>query len=144
MKPLPHWSTLAWLALCPSVLMAFQGDAKPVVDTLGLKPPQGAIVVFNGNNLDGWVQLDGKTPANWPVRDGILTVGNGNIMTQRRFGDFQLHLEFNIPYMPAARGQARGNSGVFRPAATSFRCSIPTSSGSRAMTVARSTSRPMM
>ena len=29
-------------------------------------------------------------------------------MTQKRFGDFQLHLEFNVPYMPdAARSGAR-------------------------------------
>ena len=34
-------------------------------------------------------------------------------MTQKRFGNFQLHLEFNVPYMPKARGQGRGNSGVY-------------------------------
>ena len=34
-------------------------------------------------------------------------------MTEKRFGDFQLHLEFNVPYMPKERGQARGNSGVY-------------------------------
>jgi hypothetical protein len=34
-------------------------------------------------------------------------------MTRKRFGDFQLHLEFNVPYLPKEHGQARGNSGVF-------------------------------
>ena len=34
-------------------------------------------------------------------------------MTEKRFGNFQLHLEFNVPYMPKARGQGRGNSGVY-------------------------------
>ena len=29
------------------------------------------------------------------------------------FQDFNLHLEFMLPYMPAARGQARANSGVY-------------------------------
>jgi hypothetical protein len=34
-------------------------------------------------------------------------------MTEKKFSDFQLHLEFNVPYMPKAKGQARGNSGVY-------------------------------
>jgi hypothetical protein len=71
------------------------------------------MVLLSGTNLQGWVKLDGKTIADWPITDGIMTVGTGNIMTGKRFGDFQLHLEFNVPYMPQARGQARGNSGVY-------------------------------
>ena len=80
---------------------------------MGAKPPEGAIVLFDGTSLQGWVKQDGKMPADWPVDAGIFTVGHGNIMTQNRFGDFQLHLEFNVPYMPTQRGQGRGNSGVF-------------------------------
>ena len=34
-------------------------------------------------------------------------------MTQERFTDFMLHLEFMTPNMPEATGQAKGNSGVF-------------------------------
>jgi hypothetical protein len=40
-------------------------------------------------------------------------VGKGSIRTKAEFGDFRLHVEFNVPYMPAAKGQARGNSGVY-------------------------------
>jgi hypothetical protein len=49
------------------------------------------------------------------VKDGIFTVGagHGDIRTKHAFGDFKLHLEFNVPYMPKAQGQARGNSGVY-------------------------------
>ena len=30
----------------------------------------------------------------------------GDIQTRERYGDFQLHVEFNVPYMPDAQGQA--------------------------------------
>jgi hypothetical protein len=88
-------------------------NEKPGDATLGARPPEGALVLFGGDTLEGWVQTDGKTPAAWPVADAVMTVGRQNIMTVKRFGSFQLHLEFNVPYMPSARGQARGNSGVF-------------------------------
>ncbi len=80
---------------------------------MGAKPPEGAVVLFEGTGLQGWVKGDGKSPANWPVADGILTVGRGNIQTGKSFGNVQLHLEFNVPYMPKAHGQGRGNSGVY-------------------------------
>ena len=34
-------------------------------------------------------------------------------MTEKTFGNFELHVEFNVPYMPDAHGQGRGNSGVY-------------------------------
>jgi hypothetical protein len=113
MKLVPRFHALFWLALCPSAILAYQGDSRSTDVTLGARPPEGAIAVFDGKNLEAWVKLDGKTPAAWPVHEGIFTVGRGNIMTRKRFGDFQLHLEFNVPYMPKARGQGRGNSGVY-------------------------------
>jgi hypothetical protein len=104
------------LSLIAATLGASTAAAvEPNDSTLGAKPPVDAIVLFNGKNLDGWVKSDGKTPADWPVSDGIVTVArrHGSIMTKNRFGDFRLHIEFNVPYMPQARGQARGNSGVY-------------------------------
>ncbi len=101
------------LLLVTAVALGLFGATKPNDATLGQKPPADAIVLFNGKDLEGWVKRDGKAPAAWPVEDGIFTVGQGNIMTAKPFGDFQLHLEFNVPYMPKAKGQARGNSGVY-------------------------------
>lgn len=89
-------------------------DAPKLSDeTLGARPPEGAVVLL-GHQFDGWVGNGGE-PATWPFTDGILAVGpgQGNIHTAAKFGSGQLHLEFNVPLMPDARGQARGNSGVY-------------------------------
>ena len=103
---------LAFL-LTASFSVTATAQEKPSDATIGAKPPEGAIVLFDGKGLEGWVKRDGKTPADWPVADGIFTVGHGDILTDKPFGDFKLHLEFNVPYMPKARGQGRGNSGVY-------------------------------
>lgn len=71
--------------------------------TLGAKPPQDAIVLFDGSNADEWNK--GK------VEDGLLA--NNDPTTKRKFGSYHLHLEFRTPYKPFARGQGRGNSGVY-------------------------------
>ena len=35
-------------------------------------------------------------------------------MTKEKFdGQFKLHVEFRVPYVPKATGQGRGNSGVY-------------------------------
>jgi hypothetical protein len=72
-------------------------------------------VLFDGTDLSKWVSTHDGTPARWSVQDGVMTVakGSGNIETRRRFGNYQLHLEWRIPQHIAGDGQARGNSGVF-------------------------------
>jgi Domain of Unknown Function (DUF1080) len=90
---------------------ALAEDPKPNDKTIGLKPPEGATVLLGGS-LEPWTKGDGKA-AEWPVVDGVATVAKGNIQTRGKFADFQMHLEFNVPYMPTAKGQARGNSGVY-------------------------------
>ncbi|MGC1464054.1 MAG: DUF1080 domain-containing protein [Terracidiphilus sp.] len=82
--------------------------------TLGA-PPSDAIVLFDGTNQDEWVSIGGKSPAQWVVANGVLTVdkSKGGIETRRRFKDYQLHVEWCIPSNITGSGQARGNSGVF-------------------------------
>ncbi|SIO64686.1 protein of unknown function [Singulisphaera sp. GP187] len=106
---------VATVSLAWSIPFVVADEAKPGDATLGQPAPEGATVVFGGENLDGWVKTDAKTPAGWVVQDGILIVkpGEGAIQTEKSFGDFQLHVEFNVPYMPDKKGQARGNSGVY-------------------------------
>jgi len=78
--------------------------------------PSDAIILFDGKNLDEWVSVkDSKSPAEWTVADGVITVNKskGNIQTKRTFTDYQLHIEWKIPSNITGSGQARGNSGVF-------------------------------
>jgi len=78
-------------------------------------PASDAIVLFNGKNLNEWVSTRVKSPAKWTVADGVLTVNKagGNIETKRAFKNYQLHIEWRIPWNITGTGQARGNSGVF-------------------------------
>jgi Domain of Unknown Function (DUF1080) len=76
-------------------------------------PPKDAIVLFDGRDLSGWAQRRSGRPATWKIEDGAMVAGGGDIVTTQKFTDFQLHVEFNVPLMPNARGQARGNSGVY-------------------------------
>jgi hypothetical protein len=42
-----------------------------------------------------------------------ITPGAGAIISKRRFRDQRVHVEFRTPFEPDARGQGRGNSGVY-------------------------------
>jgi hypothetical protein len=74
-------------------------------------PVWGApIKLFNGKNLDGWHDYTGGYfPLNghWTVVDGnLVSPGHGlELATDRKFGDFKLHLEFKIG--------PNANSGVY-------------------------------
>ncbi|HXR40154.1 MAG TPA: DUF1080 domain-containing protein [Terracidiphilus sp.] len=52
--------------------------------------------LFNGKDLTGW-KMSRPGPPNWTVQDGnLVSPGNGpEIISDRRFQDFSLHIEFN-------------------------------------------------
>ena len=93
-------------------------DPVPKVITTGKTPldaPSDAVILFDGKNLDQWVTVKDKSPANWTVSKGVLTVNKaaGNIETRQSFTNYQLHIEWKIPEKISLTGQSRGNSGIF-------------------------------
>ena len=95
--------------------------------TLGLKPPTGAVVLFNGEDMHQWEHTDGRDPT-WSVLKNqcIQTVsrkGNfnkneengigGDIVTKEGFGSMKFHMEFRYAVEPNKSSQGRGNSGLF-------------------------------
>lgn len=71
--------------------------------TLGAPAPEGAVVLFDGSSADAWV--------NGKMEDGLLLATG--CTSKQSFKGYRLHLEFRTPYKPFARGQQRGNSGVY-------------------------------
>ena len=74
--------------------------------TLNKEPPKGAVVLFDGT----------KEAAKNNFQRGQIVMENllrHDVETNAKFGDHQLHLEFRLPFMPYARGQGRGNSGMY-------------------------------
>jgi len=102
---------ICWIA---TPLLAQQPATAPS-PTLGAPPPAGAVVLFDGKNLDAWAKKAAKEwlkedgPAQWKlVEGGAMEVvpGSDCIITHQKFGDCHLHLEFRTIVNPT-------NSGVF-------------------------------
>jgi len=89
--------------------------------TLGAKPPAGAVVLLAiGEKAFDKVVVhkdkQGNLPEWVPGDDGGFVVPKRGFNSKQRFaGPFRLHVEFKCPLMPKARGQGRGNSGVYLP-----------------------------
>ena len=82
------------------------GDLKKVTrksPTLGAAPPPRSVVLFDGSSADQFAK--GRL-----TKAGLLAAGCDS---KRAFADHRIHLEFKTPFKPQARGQGRGNSGVY-------------------------------
>lgn len=74
-----------------------------VSPTMGMKPPQGATVLFDGSDASLW--KGGQVSP-----EGLLMQGT---TSEPKFQSQRLHIEFRLPYQPQDRGQGRGNSGLY-------------------------------
>jgi hypothetical protein len=89
-------------------------------DTLGAKPPAGAVVLFgtvgDEKNWDNGRLLelsDGRFLTVARVKGESGKEQGGSIKSKEKFGAFKAHIEFRLPWMPNSTGQGRGNSGVY-------------------------------
>lgn len=71
--------------------------------TLGKKPPEGAVVLFDGTTAEHFE--NGRMDDNGHLMQGVTS--------KQKFGSYRLHMEFLLSYMPYARGQGRANSGCY-------------------------------
>lgn len=74
-----------------------------VSPTMGRKPPEGAVVLFDGTTADHFE--GGKL-----TEDKLLMQG---VTSKEKFPSCEVHLEFMLSFMPNARGQGRSNSGCY-------------------------------
>jgi hypothetical protein len=83
--------------------------------------PSDAVVLFDGKDLSKWQQRGrgadrGKMiDAKWKVQDGYMEIvhGTGDLVSRDKFGDCQLHVEWQEPAGIEGESQERGNSGVY-------------------------------
>jgi hypothetical protein len=92
----PNGATLKWTAVRAPKLNRRSTPrwAKPVT-------------LFNGKDLTGWKVRDVKKADSWRVFDGVLenTIRGTDLITEQKFTDFKLHVEFKMV--------EKGNSGVY-------------------------------
>ena len=91
--------------------------------TLNARAPEGAIVLFDGTNVDKFApgaKINEMQLPEGAQRPERLPAGFGNTLwaeaaTKEPFEKkpYKMHIEFMLSYMPKAKGQGRSNSGVY-------------------------------
>jgi hypothetical protein len=87
-------------------LQDWRAERAPSLERAGISA-WGDPVVMIGDDLEGWRPRDGRYPGCWSVNDGVLkaTPPCVDIVSEARFDNFRLQLEFRYP--PGS------NSGVY-------------------------------
>jgi Domain of Unknown Function (DUF1080) len=87
----------------------FEGKRAPELEAGGGPKWGTPVTVFDGKTLAGWTLRDPKAKMGWAVVNGELAVvepkGNADLMSDKKFQDMKLHLEFNV--------EPKSNSGVY-------------------------------
>ena len=79
-------------------------------ETFDAKPPAGAVVLFDGTNVNKFKPGANINEAQQPYGPTLWAEATTLPFEQK---PYTLHLEFMLSYMPTAQGQSRSNSGVY-------------------------------
>ena len=103
----PHWKIHDMNRPKPQVV-------EPVVQSLPVAAPKGAIILFKAGDLSQWKGKDSGV-AKWKLEKDYMEIvpGTGAIESKESFGDMFLHVEWASPDDTTRKGQDRGNSGIF-------------------------------
>lgn len=106
------------MSLMAAILIALPGVSQTVNKLTEKEKKAGWVLLFNGQNFDGWRQCNGKTmPANWVIDDSAMKVftaadkkpgqgSDGDILySDKKFKNFELSVDWNAG--------KKGNSGIF-------------------------------
>lgn len=108
---LPRILTLLILVLASIRASAQDSDFAPKQDTLPVKPPSDAIVLFDGKDTNHFLSMKGKV-IDWPIEDGCLVSYRGggrtnHVVSKYHFRDADIHVEFMV------HPKGSGNSGIY-------------------------------
>ncbi|MCC6321148.1 MAG: DUF1080 domain-containing protein [Phycisphaerales bacterium] len=109
--PLPTQFRVLWLqALSCGLVLAAAASLAPAQPgaTEHLTKDPDFKPIFNGSNLDGWVNIN-TAPSTWQVKEGVIVCSGkptGLLRTQRSFENFILEFEWK-------HLSAEGNGGLF-------------------------------
>ncbi len=98
---------VSWPTAILSTVILLVATLFALATSAGAAEEDGWIPLFNGKDLSGWKLKREGGPNGWTVSDGVYvnTPRSTDILTERQFTDFHLHVEFMIP-----KGS---NSGVY-------------------------------
>lgn len=87
--------------------MSFTANRAPVLHREAPKKWTKPVAIFNGKDLSGWKSMDESKENQWKAINGILTSPKSgvNLITEAKYDDFKLHVEFKYP--------EHSNSGIY-------------------------------
>lgn len=104
----------AWMqAIAPFVAELLAG-AGPFAVGVGIAAPNGAVQLVNADRSILVPEKPGA-PSKWTFTGGVLTASPAwdSVVTPESYGDFRMHVEFNVNEAEGDNPEARGNSGVY-------------------------------